>query len=65
MKDNVFVEFRGKKIERKQLIDSVKALWIEKGNKVKDLKTVDLYYKPEENVCYYVINSEITGNFEV
>lgn len=65
MKENIFIEFQGKKVERKQLIDSLKALWVEQGNKVKDLKIVDLYYKPEESMCYYVINNEITGSFAI
>ena len=30
--------------------------------KVGDLKSVELYVKPEENICYYVMNDE-TGSF--
>ena len=31
--------------------------------KVSDLKSVELYVKPEENQAYYVINGEHTGSF--
>lgn len=65
MKESMFVEFQGRKIEQKQLVKAAKDLWAEQGNKVKDLKTLELYYKPEEGMCYYVINGDITGGFGV
>ena len=30
-----------------------------------DLNTVELYVKPEEGLCYYVFNGDITGNFVI
>lgn len=65
MKENVFIEFKGNKIEQKQLTKLAKDIWVEQGNKVKDLKTLDLYYKPEESTCYYVINGDVTGSFNI
>lgn len=61
MKTNFYVETSGTKVLAQTLIDSAKELWKSEGNKVKDLATLDLYYKPEENMCYYVINSENSG----
>lgn len=58
MKTDFFVEFNGKKVNQKQLEDKAKELWKSEGNKVKDLKTVELYYKPDENKCYYVFNGK-------
>lgn len=65
MKQSLFIEFNGKKIDDKFLFDTVKELWKEKGNKVKDLLNVDLYYKPDEGKCYYVFNEDETGSIEV
>lgn len=67
MKSEVFVEFNELKIEQKQLVDMAKEIWKNKGNKIKDLKSVELYLKPEERKCYYVFNSKIEENnfFEV
>lgn len=31
--------------------------------KANDLKSINLYVKPEENLAYYVINGDITGSF--
>jgi len=30
-----------------------------------DLKSIELYVKPEENRAYFVINGDITGNFHI
>lgn len=63
MKTNLCVEYQGKKISNKEITDKVKDLWKEEGGKVKDLQSIDIYCKPEEGKCYYVINEEKTGSF--
>lgn len=66
-KDNVYVEFKGNKVNHKDLIDKARGIWKESGNKVKDLTTIDVYYKPEEDKSYYVLNDnkddKMTGSF--
>ena len=60
-KTSMFVEYQGKQVEDKAILASVKKAWTEAGNKVGDMKTVELYIKPEENAVYYVINGTETG----
>ena len=31
----------------------------------KDIKSLDIYVKPEENKAYYVVNGETTGSVEL
>lgn len=62
MKSTFHVEFSGKTIESKDVIANVKKIWTDAGNKVKDIKTLDLYVKPEENAVYYVINETESGS---
>ena len=62
MKTNTYVEYAGKQVEEKTVVASVKQVWTEAGNKVKDIKTMDLYIKPEESAVYYVINETFTGS---
>jgi len=62
MKTTLFVEYQGNQADDKQLIAKVKELWVADGNKVKDIKELNLYVKPEENAAYYVINGDISGN---
>ena len=64
MKANVNIEFCGKKVSVKELEEEMKLVWKEAGNKIKDMKDVDLYYKPEEGTCYYVVNGT-EGSFPV
>jgi len=63
-KTSMFVEYQGKQVEDKAILASVKKAWTEAGNKVGDMKTVELYIKPEENAVYYVINGTETGKVE-
>ena len=65
MKTNCYVEYHGKKELYQTMIDAVKSTWRANGGKVKDLNNIDLYYKPEEGMCYYVINNEEKGSFQV
>lgn len=67
MKSEIFVEFNDFKVEQKELIEAAKEIWKENGNKVKDLKSIELYLKPAERKCYYVFNGEGGDNnfFEV
>lgn len=65
MKANLYVEFQGKKVETKEVLAAAKKVWVEAGNKVKDLETVDLYIKPEENAAYYVFNETESGKIEL
>lgn len=51
---SVFVQFRGNDFE---LIEAVKTAWADKtGSKVTDIKTIEIYVKPEDGRAYYVIN---------
>lgn len=61
----MFVEYKGKQVEDKAILAAVKKAWTESGNKVGDMKTVELYIKPEEAAVYYVINGTETGKVEL
>ena len=66
MKSTYNVEFAGNQIESKEVIARAKKVWVDarnKNRKVKDLKPMELYLKPEENAVYYVFNEEESGSF--
>jgi len=65
MKVEYYVECCGEQVEMKRLSEIVKEIWKGEGNLVKDLASVDIYYKPEEKMCYYVINGDVQGKFQV
>lgn len=65
MKSNIYVEYQGIQKEQKDFVATAKEIWVSLGNKIKDIETLDLYVKPEEQTVYYVFNGTITGNFSL
>lgn len=61
MKVKTVVEYSGRQVDEKDIIANVKKAWTKSGRKVGDIKSVDLYIKPEESAVYYVINKTETG----
>lgn len=62
LKVDAYVEYYGKQVSEKEIVDSVKQAWKKSGHKVGDLKTMELYIKPEDGTVYYVINGDETGD---
>ena len=63
-KKTLFVQYNGKQVEEKDIVASVKKAWTDAGNKVGEIKTMEVYVKPEEDAVYYVINETETGKVE-
>ncbi len=61
MKVNFFVQSNGAEVTQEQLINAAKEAWKNQGKMVKDIESLNLYYKAEEGKCYYVINGEENG----
>ena len=58
----VFVQFWGKEVVVKDVVENIKKVWTEEmGKKEADMKDLKVYIKPEDNGAHYVINGEITG----
>lgn len=64
IKTTLFVEYFGKQVEEKEMIAAVKKAWTSAGKKVGDIKTIELYVKPEDGAVYYVINKTESGKVE-
>lgn len=65
MKTDVYIEFQGDKTECRLLTDAARQIWKDDGKLVKDLESIELFFKPEERKCYYIFNGTITGVFNV
>ncbi len=60
----VVIEFAGRQIAAKDVLDkAVKAY--EAAHKGAEIKTIEVYVKPEENVAYYVVNGEGSDDYKV
>ncbi len=65
MKTAFFVEYEGGQVEEAEIVAKIKQAWVEEGKLIKEIKTLDLYAKPEDNACYYLINGDIQGKVEL
>ena len=60
-KVNIFYQSCSHQVEQQDIIAMIKSQWKDQGNKVKDLKELVVYLKPEEKKAYYVINDTVKG----
>ncbi|MCJ7834294.1 DUF6465 family protein [Cuneatibacter sp. NSJ-177] len=57
----IFVQYGGTEIVVQDVMDKVKQAYAAEGHRVSNIRTVQLYIKPEENAAYYVINGKAEG----
>ena len=61
VQETLVLQFAGKEIQSKDLLDRVKEIWKNEGNKEDSLVDIKVYVKPEESAAYYVITGDVTG----
>ncbi|MBR5248855.1 MAG: hypothetical protein IKV27_07955 [Lachnospiraceae bacterium] len=66
LKSTISVQFAGKSYTNEDLVKIAKDVWqYDLKKEEKDLKSVDLYVKPEESTVYYVFNGTEEGCFGI
>ena len=64
VKEEVNFQFSGKSYTSEDLIRITRDVWkYDLNGKEEDVKSIELYVKPEENTTYFVVNGSITGSF--
>ncbi len=58
----MFIEFDGKQIDEELIVQKVEE---ECKKQEVTIKELTLYFKPEDNACYYVANDDISGKVEL
>lgn len=59
-KVSLSLQYLGKELTQEAMVDAVKAQWAGA-----DIKSLELYIKPEDNAVYYAVNGESTGKIEL
>ena len=59
------LEYMGKEISTEEITQKVHEAWKTLGKNVDEIKTLNVYLKPEEAAAYYVINEETTGKVAI
>ena len=52
MKTAFYVESYGRQVEEKALIAKIKEIWVAEGNKIKDIKDLNIYAKPGQKIAF-------------
>lgn len=63
MKPTIYLEYQEKQIPEKDLVAKAKQIWKDLGKKATDMKSLQIYVKPEENMVYCVFNDDETAEF--
>ena len=62
----LYVQFSGKSYAQEELVKMAQDVWkYDLKQKVRELASIELYVKPEENKVYYVMNQKFTGDFSI
>ena len=65
-KEAIYVQFAGKSYSNEELLKIAKDVWVyDMGQKVADMKAVEIYVKPEESMAYFVVNGTENGSFMI
>lgn len=62
---NVYIQFAGKEVKTRDLVEQVKALWTAEGHRASSIKSLEVYVKPEDAAAYYVINGKENGKIDL
>ena len=65
MKVKRIIQLSEKEVNLSELEQKVKDIWREMGKLQKNIKTMEIYVKIEEDKCYYVINETTKGKFDL
>ncbi len=65
MKSELTIQYGGNDNTETELIAKAKEAYKEAGNKVSDIKKLDLYVQPENSMVYYVVNDEFNGEYQI
>ncbi|MCR4744719.1 MAG: DUF6465 family protein [Lachnospiraceae bacterium] len=67
LKITTHIQYAGKDLTEDDLMKALKADWKARKYKASDIKSLELYVKPEDNKVYYVCNgdAEMTGDIDI
>lgn len=64
MKTKFTVEFADKSVVKDELVKNIKKIWTDAGNKATDIKSLEIFLQPDNNIAYFVINDDFKGDYK-
>ena len=62
---NIVLQFGDQEGSLSTLEEKIRAKFVNEGHRAGNIKTLDVYVKPEDGMAYYVINGKITGSIDL
>ena len=60
------LQFSGKEVVASDILETVKKVWVDKfQGRLEEIKTIEIYFKPEEHRAYFVVNGLSNGDYFV
>lgn len=61
---NLVFQYQGRELSQAGMVEAVMNAWTGGGNDPADVKSLELYVKPEDSAVYYVVNGTESGQFD-
>ena len=62
----LYLQLPGREYSEEDLVKRVKEEWRERFKRQNhEIRTIDIYLKPEERKAYYVVNKEVSGDVDI
>lgn len=61
----VYLQYEGCEWETAEVLERIRAAYLQEGHRASSLKALTVYLKPEEHKAYYVINESVTGSVDL
>lgn len=65
LEPQVFVQYEGFEWNTAEVLEKVQSAYVAEGHRASSIKSLSLYFKPEEHKAYYVINDSVAGCIEL
>lgn len=64
-KASVYIQFDGGEASVDALVSAARQAYVDLGHKEEEIKTLDVYVKPQEHAAYYAVNGEGSEAFRI
>ena len=65
LKPELFIQYGGNEVQANDLVEQVKQIYVADGHRASSIKSLQLYFKPEDNAVYYVVNEKLKGKIDL
>ena len=65
LKPEVIIQYQGNEASMEDAIEKAKEDYVTAGHRVSSIKSLQVYFKPEDGAAYYVINQKFAGKIDL